>query len=317
MKGIAKIRTISNSNWILSFLTILLTVCLLVATSSVIMEQALTESFMMKTFDKIDFYNTFDEIYIKDNFKNIEDAPQGRRTLNYLLSEVDRSRVLEDNAQKIVPDVLNYLKGEEETLNLMLSVGVLESELKAQLDDYESFKRILELEAPDQARIFTSLPDEFQKNFYDVIKEDLIDQIQLPQQLPLSYFIVEDEITETLTTIKSIVNLIREFSAVATVGIGLTGIPLLVLGKLKGILMVGISLFVSGLIFITAPVFLNIKGLIENYTEAGEGAPLLAAILKEALHSGLTISYGFVFLGIACILGAIVIIYKKHKQNFD
>ncbi|OWZ82710.1 hypothetical protein [Natranaerobius trueperi] len=273
---------------------------------------SLEDEFVLETSDEIDLYERLDMIYVLEKIDHNTNLPKKQQILNILLSEVDRVQIMEENSETLVPEVINYVRGDIDTLNLMLEVDTLEDELKNQLSDFNTFIKILEIQSPQEAEILMTLPDSTQKQLHDVIANSLINRIELPQQISMRYFISDYDIDTTLDSIKTYLGIANTILIISTVIAFITLLLLVLLGRLTGVLYAGIALIVTGgIIYLGSTWFMSelFVRLIPNV----KSIDLITDFSKELWQSTLPFSYSY--LGVGALAVLISRIFSKNKAR--
>ncbi len=306
----------------LGFLGLFLFIMLLLSSYSLVVQQSVSEEFVMETFQEINFYRRIDKHYLENylseepnngDLSNYEELPVGQRTVGYLFDQVNRTKVLQENSEQLVPEIIDYLTGESEQLTLMMSLEILEDELNKQLSDLDSFKEILQLEMPEQARIFDSLPEDFQYHFHHVIKKELISEIQIPEELPLSYLMDEDMILTPLTNIRSSTVLFNNAFNATTILAILSAITLVAIGKIRGLLVTGIAMFFAGGIVLLSPALMTFDFILLQLTEVYSHSRILNDIMYQAFTQIQNLGLWYTISGaILLIVGVISRYYFKR-----
>ena len=289
----------------------LLTVLILVTGCLIItLELTLDKDFLLEAFDRTDFYRRFDEKYIASEL--LERRDQG--TFYYILFQINTELVLRENADAIVQDTVDYMKGHNQRVNPDIQLSGLESELKGLLGDFDSFMAILQREAPNEARLLMSLPRDMQITLHHVFKASLLESIHLPDKIPLTALVDEGEIHKPLTGVRSMIQIVYAVSTIALPTLMVLMLIVFALGQKKAFLYgVGWSLLTVGVGIVGVLTFMAPGQLLSLTLDLDD--PLVIDIIAEStLSVTRTVGIGYVIAGF-CLLLLLKIITRLRKRG--
>ncbi len=305
------IKKVDVSKFIAMLATLILFFSIVSAAFSYASIKALDEEFLLETMDGTDFYRRADELFIKEHFNNWESMPSGQRTINFLISEINRARILRENAENFVPEVVEYVSGEDERIDITVSMEALEEELKETLGEFDTFMKILDIEIPREAEILRNLPQNMQENLHEVIKLNLIDHIRLPGKIPLDYLLVEIDLEKYLEDAR---NYYQQVDIILIISMALSVflcILLFVWRRDQGLIWASFALLLSGGMVVSSAVQREMTALIFQRLTPSELAlagDFVVAAMKQVDYIG----YALLSLGGIGFLGGFI--YRFYRS---